>query len=581
MTLTWRVGTDFYTDEFKDYFAIGSRNQPTGSNQDYMSYVQNTNSDLLLNFRKDFGSMIKTSLTLGQNMYNYSFKSVSGTANGLEIPNFYEVNNTANQTTFSTVTKYRTAALFGELALQYGDMLFVTGTLRNDWSTTMPEDNLSDLYPSGSVGFVFTEIPGLKGNTVLPFGKLRVSYASIANIAGPENTLTYFVAGGASDGWVSPNGLNFPLLGFSGFTLSNGLGNSDLRHEAQNSFEVGVDLRFFNNRFSVDFAYFNNQNEDLLLSVPIAASTGYTSLFQNAGSMESVGFEILSNIVPVQTPNFQWDLTVNFNKYTNTVLELAPGVDNLFLGGFVDPQIRAVADQEYPTIYGYDYWRDDNGNLVINDDPDDAYPDGFPMGNYVLVPIGQVNPDWVMGITNSFTLFKSLSISGLLEIKEGGLMWNGTRGALRYFGAHADTETRDDPTFVFDGVKGSLGINEDGEEVVITNGEPNDQEVTKDVSWYALGEGSGFTGPTMTIEESSWVRLRELTVSYNLPPSILNNTFLDKVEIYFTGRNLFLSTPYEGIDPETNLLGSSNAQGMDYFNMPGTKSYSFGLRLGF
>jgi len=555
LNLSYRAGTDFYTRQY-----------------------QSVNSDLLLNMRKDFGEAIKTSLTLGQNMYQYTSRGTTGWANGLEIPYFYQLSNTSSQGTRNWTTEYRTAAVFADFGLQVKNMLFINITGRNDWSTTMPADNTSDFYPSFSGGFVFTELPMLQNNSILPFGKIRASYAVTANIAGAYNTLTYYGTAGPGDGWT--DGLNFPLMGYSGFTLSGGLGNSSLVHEHMSTFEAGFDLRFYNNRFGIDFGYFNNENSDLLLSVPIASSTGYSSLYQNAATMTSKGIEIMANVVPVQTSAFTWDITGNFTKYTNVVDELAPGVDNVFLGGFTDPQIRAVAGEEYPTIYGYDYWRDDAGNMVINDDPADAYPDGFPMGNYILVPIGPVNPEWVAAFTNTFS-FKGLTVSGLLEIRNGGMMWNGTRGATRYFGAHADTETRDETDFVFEGVNGHLITDADGMEIVESDGSTNTQEVQKDVYWYALGEGSGFTGPTMTIEDTDWVRLREMMISYKLPQSMLNNIFISNVEVYFMGRNLFLSTAYEGIDPETNMQGSSNSQGMDYFNMPGTKSYSFGLRLGF
>jgi hypothetical protein len=184
-----------------------------------------------------------------------------------------------------------------------------------------------------------------------------------------------------------------------------------------------------------------------------------------------------------------------------------------------------------------------------------------------------------MGINNVFTLFNTLTITALLEIKQGGLMWNGTMGALEYFGTAFNTADRDVP-YVFDGVKGHLGVDAEGNEIVITDGTKNDVEVLQDQAWRS-GDGSGFTGITRPVEETSWTRLRELTIAYALPTSLIGSTFLKNVEVYFTGRNLFLDTPYSGIDPETNLLGSDNAQGMDYFNMPGTKSYSFGLRVGF
>jgi len=577
ITLSYRLGTDFYTTAVTNRFAIGSSTLPSGYLSELSSFNQSINSDLLLNFKKDFGGKIKTNLMLGQNMFQYYGRSVTGVANNLNIPEFYQLSNTSSQTTSAGTTKYRTAALFGELSVQYADMIFLTATGRNDWSTTMPEDNLSEFYPSFSGGFVFTELSFLKGNKILPFGKLRASYAITANIAGPYNTLSYYSQAGAGDGWTS--GLAFPYMGYSGFTVGGGLGNALLRHEKQKTFEIGTDLRFLDNRLSIDFAYFINQNSDLLLDVPIPSSTGFSSLYQNAGTMESKGVELLANIIPVKRKGFQWDITVNFSKFDNIVKELAPNVENVFLGGFTNPQVQAVAGQDYPTLYGYDWWRDDKGNLLLNDDEESSYY-GYPQGNYVMVPLGKVNPDWTMGITNTLS-YKGIRLMALLEIKEGGLMWNGTLGAARFHGTSKDTESRGD-NYSWDGVLGHLETDAEGNEIaVVTNENPAAIPVKLDEHWYRLGEGSSFTGPTISsIEESSWVRLREVTVSYDFPQKFFGNV-IKNLQVYFTGRNLFLDTPYTGIDPETNLLGSSNAQGFDYFNMPGTKTYSFGLRVGF
>jgi TonB-linked SusC/RagA family outer membrane protein len=578
MNLSYRIGSDFYTTRIVDYFANGSNSYIEGRNEETSQFRQSINSDLLLNFRKDFGDKIKTSLTLGQNMYQYKYKGLTGTANNLVIPDFRQLSNTSVQTTSSGSNLYRTAAVFGDLQIQFLNMLFLDVTGRNDWSTTMPEDNLSDFYPSVSAGFVFTELPFLKNNNILPFGKLRASYAVTANFAGAYQTQSYYAQAGAADGWTT--GLTFPFLGSAGYTVGDGLGNSKLKHERQNTIEVGADLRFIQNRFAIDVAYFINQNSDLLLDVPIANSTGFSSLYQNAASMESKGIEILVNVVPVKISGFQWDITANFSKFKNTVKELAPNVENVFLGGFTNPQVRAVADMEYPTLFGYDWWRDDQGRLLLNDDQTSSYY-GYPMGNYVMVPLGKVNPDWVLGITNTLS-YKGISVMALLEIREGGKMWNGTLGGMRFHGTSGDTESRNED-YVWDGVLGHLGVDGDGNEIaVVSNENPPDIPVKLDEHWYRLGEGSSFTGPTISsIEESSWVRLREITASYSFPEKLFANNFIGSLELYFTGRNLFLSTPFTGIDPETSLLGSSNAQGFDYFNMPGTKSYSFGLRVTF
>lgn len=589
--VSYNIGTDFYNRKYQDYFPIFSRAATSGSLGEYSNFSQVINSDLLLNFNHSFNENISVRLTLGNNLYSTYSKFVYGSATGLEIPGFVQVSNTSTQNTQTGTSEYRTAAVFGDLQFDLFRMLYVGVTGRNDWATTMPEDNLSTFYPSANVGFVFTELPVLKDNPILSFGKLRASYAVTANIADPYGTVTNFFPAGAGDGWTT--GIDFPFLQFAGFSLGNTVGNTQLTHENMITQEVGAELRFLQNRIGVDVGYFKNINEDLLLFVPIAASTGFQQVYQNAGTMESYGWEISMNVTPVRTRSFSWDILANFTSFKNPVTELAPGVEDVFLGGFVDPQIRAVAGQEYRTIYGFDYFRDDAGNYIINDDPSDAYPDGFPMtDNSQMVPLGTVNPDWMFNLTNTFS-FKGFTLTALLDVKEGGLMYNGTRFTMNYFGTSKETEKREvyynaDGTIdlertpsenlvVYDGVLGHL----DGSNNVVTEGIPNAQPVVNDARWY-LGEGGNFGGGATdgAIDDASWIRLREISLNYTLPSSILGKTFLKSASVYVSGRNLWIKTPYVGIDPETNLQGADNSQGMDYFNMPGTKAVTVGLRIG-
>ena len=311
--------------------------------------------------------------------------------------------------------------------------------------------------------------------------------------------------------------------------------------------------------------------------------------------MTTKGVDLLANIVPVKTSDFSWDVTVNFTMPKSEVTKLADDVESIFLGGFVDPQIRAVAGQPYRSIYGTQLLKDPaSGKLIINDEYDDWEGDGefgvygYPMMSDEVAAMGSVDPDWITGITNTFSV-KGVRLSALLEIKKGGLMWNGTKGAMYYFGTHKDTEDRD----VEDVHEGLWGhTNTEGEIVhydaggneVAGPGAPNTDVARADNEYYRFwnGIGSGFTGPAEPyIEKTDWVRLREISLSYSLNHKLLQNTFIRKLDVYFSGRNLWLSTPYTGIDPETSLLGNSNGQGMDYFNMPGTKGYTFGKRVGF
>jgi len=590
-SMRYTAGTDFYTRRYRDYFPEYSRAATSGYMAEYSAFTQVINSDLLLNFKKDFSENLAMRLTLGHNMWSYYSKTLYGEANGLEIPGYENIGNTSSQTTGSGMTQVRTMAVFADFQVDIMKMLYIGVTGRNDWATTMPEDNLATFYPSANVGFVFSELPVLKDNKVLTFGKLRASYAVTANIADAYGTSTSFVQSGAGDGWTT--GLDYPLLGNAGFTWSSTVGSSELRHEKMTTREVGVELKFFQNRLGLDLGYFHNINSGLLLYVPVATTSGYGTVYMNAGTMESYGWEISANAQPVKSKNFTWDIFANFTKMKNPVTELADGVDDVFLGGFVDPQIRAVAGMEYRTIFGYDYYRDENGNLLINDDPTDSYPDGFPMtDNSLMVPLGTVNPDWLLNITNTFT-FSGFSFTALLDIKQGGLMYNGTRFTMNYFGTSKETENREvvynadgtidltstpaENVVVYTGVLGHI----DSEGNVVTSGVANATPVVNDAAWY-LGEGGNFGGGATygAIDDASWVRLREISLSYTLPKAMLEKTFIQSLQVYVSGRNLWLKTPYVGIDPETNLQGANNSQGMDYFNMPGTKAVTVGVKLG-
>ncbi len=570
-----RPGIDYYGEYVKYYIAKGSRTKPAG----YV-YARNTlhrdfNNDLLAYMNHDFSENLSGYLTLGWNLQERYNNFVYGQADGLSIPEYYNLNNTSNNMTGESTYKKRMMGVFFDVGVNWKSMLYVNVTGRNDWSTTLPEKNNSFFYPSFNASFILSELSFLKDNNILPYWKIFGSYALTANDASVYRTSNYYYQTGISDGWVYPYGVNFPIsvggATYNGFSYGNTMGSVDLKPERTRTFEIGTNMKFLSNRLGVDFTYFNNLSTDLLLPIDIDPSTGFSSMYKNAASMSSKGFEIHAYGTPFKSKSFTWDIDVNFSKIKNIVEELAENVDAIFLGGFTDPQIRAVAGEEYRTIYGYDWMRDENGNVLIDENT------GYPVGDYVMKPLGKVNPDWTMGIANTFKIY-DFSIYALFDFRQGNMMWNGTKGALYFFGAHADTENRDDD-YVFEGVKAHWDA--DGN-LVPNDGSPaNDIVVKLDQNWRTNGEGSGFTGPTIDyIEDASWIRLRDLTLSYNFN-NLLKQTFVDNLEVYFTAKNLWLSTPYTGIDPETSLLGASNAQGMDYFDMPGTRTYLVGLRFAF
>lgn len=573
----YRIGSDFWEDRRKQHFAIGSAVAPTGRVFDHQIFNRDVNSDLILTFNKKLTPELDGTLLLGHNAFESFGQSVYVQGDGLIIPDFYHVSNTAGQIIRESVGKLRRAAMYADARLNYSDIYFLNATLRNEWSTTLPKANNSFMYYSVSGAVVFTEALNIADNDILQFGKFRANYAVVGKDAPIYATTTTYSQGSYSDGWT--DGISFPFGGVVGYMQGNVMGNNALKPEKTTSFEVGADLRFFNNLFGIDFTYYDQTSRDQIFSVPVAGSTGFTSLIANNGEINNNGIEIVLTATPLNMDGFRWDATVNWAKNNNKVVSLAEGVDNITLGGFSGATIRAVAGQPYGTIFGFGWLRDKNGNVVIENDSNSVSgtPVGFPILDPAEKAFGSSNPDWQMGFRNTFS-YQGITLSALLDIRQGGVIWNGTRGALYYFGTHKDTEIRGSTT-VFNGVKGTL--NDKNE--VVTDGTKNNVSVTLDQDWLSNGNGNGFIGSNTEdfIEDGSWVRLRELSLSYQLPKSLMESTPFSGIRVTYTGRNLWLSTKYKGVDPETNLMGAYNAQGLDYFNMPNTRSHTFSINVDF
>lgn len=573
--IKYRIGNDFYSDKRRQIFSLGNNQFLAGQVVDHTIFNSDINSDLILTFRTKITDDIGLQFLLGNNMYqnHYEYEYVQG--DGLIVPDFYHISNTQSQLVRQGKSILRRIAYYGDLTLDFGGWLYLTGNLRNELSTTLPKDNNSFWYGSGNLSFIFTEaFKDLFEDSFLSMGKLRLNYAVVGKDAPMYSIFTQYTQGVYADGWTS--GISFPFGGMVGYMYGDIMGNPELRPEKTSSWEIGFNLAFLDNRIGLDFTYYNSISEDQIFAVPVASSTGFWRQMKNAGKISNKGFEIALNATPLKFKDFQWDLTLNFSTNKNMVEELAPGVESIFLGGFQGSSIRVVAGKPYGSIFGFGWARDENGNIVINDDSV-SEEHGFPVLDPNEKSFGTSDPDWLMGFRNSFS-FYGFTLSFLIDIKQGGKLWNGTKGALYYFGTHKETENRNFKK-VFSGY---LGHFDEAQNKYVTSG-PNNVEVTVDQMWLAYGNGNGFYGSNTEdfIEDASWVRLRELSLSYQLPKSIVEYLPFSDVVLTFTGYNLWLSTPYTGVDPETSLMGAHNAQGLDYFNMPGTKTYTFTLNVKF
>jgi len=282
--------------------------------------------------------------------------------------------------------------------------------------------------------------------------------------------------------------------------------------------------------------------------------------------------EVVLTAAPVRSRDFRWDLTANFSYNRSKVTALAPGVSSFTVTGFTGALIDNIVGQPYGIVYGTDFLRDSKGNLII-DDGTGGNP-GYPIAGTNSQPIGNPNPKWIGGLQNNFT-YKGFNLGVLFETKQKFDVWNGTKGAMTYFGTAKVTENRGQ-MYTFPGLLGHADAN--GNPVV--SGGVNKSSVALDQSWYSDGVGNSFTGPArQSVEDGSYVRLREVSLGYTFDTKPWHTHIIKSLTLTAVGRNLWLHTKYSGVDPDTSLGGSAGL-GIDYFNNPGTKSYGIRLNVG-
>lgn len=575
LDLIARTGLDHYSETRSEFFTPGSAAGAYRSGFLEQSIATNTifNTDFIAKVQHTFSDNFEGSLLGG---FNYNSKSRN--VNGSSATNFIQFVDVAsgirdidnalpeNVLVESTVGSERTAAVYGQLSLSAYDMLYFNATLRGESASTFGDvaDN-TFLFPSASLAWQFSELLQLE-ESAFSFGKLRVSYGEVGVQPARYNT---------SDTFVSPNygdflggNLNLGLFGNGGFVPSASRGNSSLKPERKKEIEFGTDLRFFDNRLSLSATYFENVTEDVLLDFPVANSTGYGSIYDNGAEIQNKGFELDLGYDVIRSEEITWKLNANFTKVDNEVTDLA-GIESLDLGGLSAVSSRAVEGYPIGVLWGSRILRNDAGEVVLDNN-------GFPVQDQVEGVIGDPNPDW-QGALNSSFKYKNFGISVLFETFQGADIYAGTKSVLSDLGTWGGTANEITATRNYATADGGL-INI-GETFRGNVGDFGGGPVALTEEWYN-GRGGFFSGgiDEIYIEDGSWTRLRELSLSYLWNSAWLKNSVkLESIEFRMTGRNLILWTDFEGNDPDTNLSGVSAARGIDYFNNPGTKSYLFSL----
>ncbi|MGK7396980.1 MAG: SusC/RagA family TonB-linked outer membrane protein [Candidatus Cyclobacteriaceae bacterium M3_2C_046] len=581
LSVNYRIGVDYFLNDGKEVYGLGSggtggrTSTPSGGQiYDFSISQSQINSNLSLNFNKRLGENFGINAILGNEVYDIRQRTLEMEGNGIAIGGFDNINNTSSQVVAESQQNERVVGFYGQLDLDYRNMLFLTLTGRNDIVSNMPAENRSFFYPSVGGSFVFTEAFSLPQN-VISFGKIRSSWAQVGQAGPLYATRNIFIQGGSTSGFLSDD-LQFPFNGLNGFTQSNILRSADLEPQNTNTWEVGFDLRFFNDRLGIDYTYYNINATGQIFEVPLAPTTGFTSELRNAGEMNTQGHEIVLTAAPLKSPEgFNWNITTNFTSYTNEVISLAEGVDNIFLGGFVVPNVRAQAGSEYPIIFGSGFLRDENNNIIVLDDPDSPF-NGMPIEDPQQKEIGRVQPDFEIGFLNTFS-FKGFTLFAQIDWRQGGQMYAGNTRLAKLYGMDAVTEDRESD-YVFPGVKGSItDINPDGSAQFEVTGD-NDIVIQRSETYWrsamdAIDESN--------IYETTFVRFRELSLSYNFPRNLVEKMNLVNLSLSLVGRNLFLWTDYPNFDPETSTGGASNFQGLEYVALPQIRNYGATLRFTF
>ncbi len=533
-------------------------------------------SNLTGTFKKDWGSKINTVLRVGNEVRAIKYDRLSAGGSELDVPTLLSINNAKVRTTTQYIEPYRIVSAYGDLSVGYNNFLFLNITGRNDWSSTLDPQFNSFFYPSVSLSYVFTD--NFTPPSWLTFGKLRASLAEVGKDAAPFETNSYY----NSSVILSSNQV--------AWTRGDARGDQLLKPERTSTFEVGTELRFLQNRIGMEFTWYKLNSRDQIIPIFLSPTSGYTEIRTNAGEIENKGIEIVLNGTPVRNKDFSWNTNINFSRNRNKVVSIREGLKEIIVGsqfGYVNAGVtlKYIPGLPVGNIYGTTFQRyygtkpDDKVTferdlpMVIASTGSNA---GFPVPDLTQRILGNSQPDWIGGITNTFT-YKSLRLSFLFETQQGQDRYNQLANFMTAFGISKFTEDRTSYR-VFPGV--------------LANGTPNTQSVYLGMGRASASDprdyGNGYyrniyrTVSEPYVEDASWTRLRFLSLSYQLPAKLLRTNIIKGASVTFTGNNLALWTKYTGFDPETSSSpASSNADAFTGFSYPAVRSYLLSINLDF
>lgn len=557
-------GADLYTTNTQSNVYSGSPIASTGRYGIGKQTFSETNFSTLISAKKDnligkFGGMF----SIGGNLMQTSFSSLSSSVGLLVVPNLFSLNNGVSPAGVSEgISKRRINSVYSNAQISYDGFLYLDATFRNDWSSTLSKQNRSFFYPSVSLSYVFTDMLASMG-TQMPnwfsYGKLRASYAQVGNDLAPYQLYNTFNIGKDPNGNTTA-GRNTVLL------------DPNVRSELIKSLEFGTELRFLQGRIGLDFSYYKTNATRQLIDLPMDALSGYTARKVNAGDIQNTGFELVIDGKVLNKPNgLNWSTSFNYSVNNNTVEELSEGVTKYGLGGYDDVAVLAVVGQKYGEIYGTKFSRVKDqtspffGQILLN-------ANGLPTRDPEIVRLGNQQAKTLIGITNSFD-YKGVGLSFLVDARLGGEIFSATHVALQASGTGKVTAP--------DGLRNSFVV-----PGVVSNGTggyvANSKQVTPQEYWLAVATANNLGVTEANIYDASSVRLRNVQLSYTLPRKLLANSPVKSAKFGVSANNVWLIKSHmNGIDPESVYATNSNATGFENAGLPTMRTFLINLALGF
>jgi len=562
LNLSYKVGIDNFTQFNKKIIGDGSfiNSRGNGYISQFDSDHKLLNSNLLLTFQKNITEDFSLDALIGNSVEELDVRTTYTSGIGFQAPGIYSIGNvlSANQYIRELITRKRAVGLYGEFKFGWQNALFLTATGRNDWSSTLPVDKRSFFYPSLGMSAVVTDLFKNAGNDItspngLTYLQIRSTWAKVgkdAPIGALESSLGTNLNGAASSAYTW-NGVN--------------VGNPNLEPEFTNSFELGVDMRLFQNRIGLDLTYYTSKSQNQILRdirVPPTTGTFYATL--NGGSITNKGLEALLTIkVLPATSRFKWNADFNFGMNNSKVNELPGFLNEVYLSDSwtfnATAAGAAILDGSLFGLRGNRPLKNANGEVIIGSN-------GLPTLTAEVFDNVSRLPDYTLGITNSLS-YKNVRLSFLLDIVQGVDVYNATESALVYYGLSKQTLNRTE-SIILPGVDAS--------------GNANTKSVIMDQAFY---QNYYSKNAENFIEDGSFARLRYVTISYQFPKKMLEKTALTSLELFATGRNLFTITNYSGVDPEVNTFGAgiagAGSMSIDNLGTPNIQGFDLGLKVRF